>query len=254
MISWKILSNEKKKQTRTDCMWLLSYSLSTRTYAIMPKEMKGIDLRKLAQNFAKEKSTEDRYWQRNDAKFRAVHQRCSTYDEFRQIVEAAHLRPLDRNETLTLERRPISWNQPATKDSQSTTSHLPTSSNNIPQIQNLSLPKNLTEFLQQWRRIPFDMKLVYLHRMTRFDQLFSSDIPTDFLHDLSQLYQTNCSIDDAEFIVNILIDLIQSKRFELMKSFLTKENLIELEQLFARLCSHVHLRYFILLIKPVYLC
>lgn len=219
----------------------------------MPKEMKGIDLRKLAQNFAKEKSNEDRYWQRNDAKFRAVHQRCSTYDEFRQIVEAAHLRPLDRNETLTLERRPISWNQPATKDS-STTIHPPSTQSNISQLKIHSLPKNHTEFLQQWRRIPFDTKLSYLHQIAHFDQLFSSDIPTDFLQDLSQLFERNCSINHAELIVNILIDLIQSKRFELMKSFLTKQNLVELEQLFARLCSFVHLRYFILLIKPVYLC
>src|ERR1700679_3893395 len=83
----------------------------------MSKQMKPIDLRKLAINFANEKSKEDRHWQRNDAKFRAVHQRCSTYDEFRQIVEAAHLRPLDKNETLTLERQSIAWNQPAAKDS-----------------------------------------------------------------------------------------------------------------------------------------
>lgn len=216
----------------------------------MAKEIKGIDLRKLAQNFAKEKSKEERYWQRNDAKFRAVHQRCSTYDEFRQIVEAAHLRPLDRNETLTLERRPISWNQPATKDSHiSSEMPLPVQSHPSPSII-FSPPKNITEFLQQWRRISPNEKLPYLHRINHFDQLFSSDIPADFLQDVALLYQPN----DADLIVQILISLIQSKRFELTKTFLTKDNRRELEQLFARLCSFVHLRYSILLIKNLYLC
>jgi len=215
---------------------------------------KPIDLRKLATNFANEKFKEDRYKQRNDAKFRAVHQRCSTYDEFRQIVEAAHLRPLDRNETLTLDRQPIAWNQPATNNSSSSpssSSEIILPSNNY-QI-NFSIPKNFTEFIQQWRRISNDQKLDYLYRLNNIENIFQTDIPTNFLHELTLLYQTNSSYNDAELILNILFYLTQSKRFELIKSFLTDKDKIELDQLFSRFCSFVNLRYFVFLLKNVYL-
>jgi hypothetical protein len=219
----------------------------------MSKEMKTIDLRKLAKNFANEKSKEDLYRQRNDAKFRAVHQRCSTYDEFRQIVEAAHLRPLDRNETLTLERRSIAWNQPATNNySSSSEINLPIESKINHQI-NYSIPKNFTEFIQQWRRISNDRKLEYLYRLNNLENIFQTDIPIDFLHELSLLYQSNSSYNDAELIVNILLNLTKSKRFELIQNFLTNKDKLELDQLFSRLCSFVNLRFSIFFIKNIYL-
>jgi hypothetical protein len=213
--------------------------------------MKPIDLRKLATNFANEKSKEERYRQRNDAKFRAVHQRCSNYDEFRQIVEAAHLRPLDRNETLTLERQAIAWNQPAGKDSPEII--LPSESTITHPIK-FSMPKNVTEFLQQWRRISNEMKLDYLHRLkNNWENFFQMDIPMDFLHDLSLLYQSDSSYNDAELIIQILSHLIKSKRFELMKSFLTQHDQVELDRLFSRLCSFVDLRFSVFLLKTIYL-
>ena len=218
----------------------------------MLKQMKPIDLRKLATNFADEKSKEDRYWQRNDAKFRAVHQRCSTYDEFRQIVEAAHLRPLDRNETLTIERRAIAWNQPAAKNScslpQTTVSSQSTTNYQII----FSIPKNITEFIQQWRRISHDMKLDYLRRFDNLENLFQTDIPADLLHELPLLLQTSSSYSDAEIIFDILLNLTKSKRFELMKSFLTDKDKFELDLLFSRLCSFVNLRFPVFLLSKVY--
>lgn len=217
----------------------------------MSKQMKPIDLRKLATNFANEKSKEDLYWQRNDAKFRAVHQRCTNYDEFRQIVEAAHLRPLDRNETLTLERRPIAWNQPAANDSSDIS--LPSSSSNVSHSQSYSSPRNSTEFLQQWRRLTNEIKLDYLHRLENLEDLFLLDIPTDFLRELPLLYRMDCSLIDAELIVTILGYLIKSKRFELLKSFLNESDRRELDRLFSRLCSFVHLRLTIFYLRNIFL-
>ncbi|CAF0969470.1 unnamed protein product [Rotaria sordida] len=219
----------------------------------MSKQIKPIDLRKLATNFANEKSKDDLYWQRNDAKFRAVHQRCSTYDEFRQIVEAAHLRPLDRNETLTLERQSIAWNQSATKDSYSSSSETMIPSEPITNHQIIfSTPKNITEFIQQWRRISSDMKLDYLRRLNNLENIFQTDIPTDLLHELPLLYKSNSSYNDAEIIFNVLINLTKSKRFELIKSFLTDKDKFQLDLLFSRLCSFVNLRFSIFLLRNIY--
>ncbi|CAF1212205.1 unnamed protein product [Adineta steineri] len=222
----------------------------------MSKQMKPIDLRKLAKNFSEEKSKEDLHWQRNDAKFRAVHQRCSTYDEFRNIVAAAHLRPLDRNETLTLERQSLAWNQPAGQNSSPSSSPqiiLPSESSLLPQINTFSTPKNVIEFIQQWRRIPNDMKLDYLHQLKNLEHIFQTDIPTDLLHDLSLLYQENSLSNDAELIVNILTNLIRSKRFEIIKSFLTKKDQSELDLLFSRLCTFANLRFSVFLLRKIYL-
>ena len=225
-----------------------NYSL---LFSSMSKQMKTIDLRKLASNFAQEKSAEERYWQRNDAKFRAVHQRCANYDEFRQIVQAAHLRPLDRNETLTLQRQPTAWNQPAANPSSSEVT-IPSKA-----LENQSIvlvkPKNQTEFLQQWRRIPNEMKFDYLRQLDDLENLFHLDIPTDFVDDLSMLYHADSSLKDATIIINILSVLPKSKRFDLMKSFWTSQTRFHLDVLFTRLFSHVQFRPSIFLLKFLYI-
>ena len=48
-------------------------------------------------NHAVEK--EDRYWRENDAKFRAVEQKVNSYEEFEEIVKAAHIKPMTEDIT-----------------------------------------------------------------------------------------------------------------------------------------------------------
>lgn len=42
-----------------------------------------IDLRKLEKEVVDAVAADQLYWQQNDAKFRAVHQKVATYEEFR---------------------------------------------------------------------------------------------------------------------------------------------------------------------------
>lgn len=44
---------------------------------------KAIDFKKLEKELTNAVEDEARYWRENDAKFRAVHQKVATYDEFR---------------------------------------------------------------------------------------------------------------------------------------------------------------------------
>lgn len=230
----------------------LLFVLCICTFTHMSKPMKTINLQKLATNFAQEKSAEERYWQRNDAKFRAVHQRCANYDEFRQIVQAAHLRPLDRNETLTLQRQPTAWNQPAANQSTSEVSSVPSP---LPETPSMTIvqPKNHTEFLQQWRRIPNELKFDYLHQLDHLESLFQLDVPSDFVDELSQLFHAESSFDDAKLLVKILSELPKSKRFELMKSFWSSSTRLHLDRLFSRLCSFADLRPCVFLLRNMYL-
>eukprot|EP00063_Salmo_salar_P084977 XP_014059812.1 PREDICTED: coiled-coil domain-containing protein 103-like [Salmo salar] len=41
---------------------------------------------------------DNKYQRENDAKFRALHQKVGTYEAFRDIVLASHLKPLDRKD------------------------------------------------------------------------------------------------------------------------------------------------------------
>ena len=217
----------------------------------MSKQMKTLDLRKLAANFADEKSKDELYWQRNDAKFRAVHQRCANYDEFRQIVQAAHLRPLDRNETLNLEARSVAWNQAATKNQPSSVGSV-SSEPSVPVVTSLIKPKNHTEFLQQWRRIDDKNKIAFLHQLDNFQTLFQTDVPPDLVYQLALLYDEESTENDAIMIIDLLIEISKSKRFELIKGFLSKENKCQIDLLFSRLSSFVHLRFSVFLLRNLF--
>ena len=58
----------------------------------------GIDFRKLEKELALAVEADAKYVRENDAKFRAVEQRVGSYEEFRDIVNAAHLKPLERKD------------------------------------------------------------------------------------------------------------------------------------------------------------
>ena len=58
----------------------------------------GIDFQKLEKELASAVEADAKYQRENDAKFRAVEQRVASYEEFRDIVNAAHLKPLERKD------------------------------------------------------------------------------------------------------------------------------------------------------------
>ena len=58
----------------------------------------GIDFRKLEKELALAVEADEKYLRENDAKFRAVNQRVGSYEEFRDIVSTAHLKPLERKD------------------------------------------------------------------------------------------------------------------------------------------------------------
>lgn len=58
----------------------------------------NIDFKKLEDQFANALASDEKYQRENNAKFRAIHQKVGTYDEFRDIVLASHLKPLEKND------------------------------------------------------------------------------------------------------------------------------------------------------------
>lgn len=58
-----------------------------------------IDFNKLEKQLLVAVEEDAKYQRENDAKFRAVAQRVASYEEFKDIVAASHLKPLDKKDT-----------------------------------------------------------------------------------------------------------------------------------------------------------
>jgi hypothetical protein len=63
-------------------------------------EDEGIDFRKLEKELALAVEADAKYQRENAAKFRAVEQRVGSYEEFKDIVAASHLKPLEKKDRL----------------------------------------------------------------------------------------------------------------------------------------------------------
>merc|ERR1712080_587006 len=69
-----------------------------------------VNFSRLEKEFISAQSTDEKYTRENDAKFRAVHQKVKSYEEFRDIVAASHLCPVDMNDLSKLEKHNQPWN------------------------------------------------------------------------------------------------------------------------------------------------
>lgn len=58
-----------------------------------------IDFSKLEKQLLVAVEEDNRYQRENDAKFRAIAQKVGSYEEFKDIVAASHLKPLDKKDT-----------------------------------------------------------------------------------------------------------------------------------------------------------
>jgi len=130
----------------------------------------SIDLSSLEKNFRRAADSETRYWQQNDAKFRALAQKVPTYEDFKEIVAASHLRPLDAKERIDFlnpeqqrhqqQQRPLDkrqtapWNQCAGGGGvvQNGLSEM-SARNSTFDFNSVKIPVNDFELQKQWRTL-----------------------------------------------------------------------------------------------------
>uniref|UniRef100_A0A8C2L699 Coiled-coil domain containing 103 n=1 Tax=Cricetulus griseus TaxID=10029 RepID=A0A8C2L699_CRIGR len=60
-------------------------------------------------------AADEKYKRENDAKLRAVEQRVPSYEEFRGIVLASHLKPLEQKDKMG-GKRSVPWNSHTTRE------------------------------------------------------------------------------------------------------------------------------------------
>ncbi|XP_038635576.1 coiled-coil domain-containing protein 103 isoform X2 [Scyliorhinus canicula] len=108
------------------------------------EESETLDFKALETELQTALFLDEKYKRENDAKFRAIHQKVGSYEEFRDIVLASHLKPLDLRDKLGARNQP--WNicarSTCTKDNVQV--GLSKHSN--------SQPKTAEEFSRDWRR------------------------------------------------------------------------------------------------------
>ncbi|XP_050543827.1 coiled-coil domain-containing protein 103 [Daktulosphaira vitifoliae] len=179
-----------------------------------------------------------RYWQQNDAKIRAV-KSVSTYQEFSDIVKAAHLCPLSKKDITRKDSS--SWNNIATHNMQDN-KHYSFSAeldvkDNIPSA---CSPK-AQEFIMTFRRLT-TAKLRYrylsLNGAEHVAGTFNNEeIPPSVLVELLEtllIFPSN-SVSDIVAVTKLLDVMTGTKRFELAIEFLSSTELDTLCNLFNKL-------------------
>ena len=206
----------------------------------------NIDVEKLQNQVKKEVLAEQKYWRENDAKLRAIEQRVPTYEDFRQIVLASHLKPLDKGETLRDDKGQIStkkvWNSVANEANVSSQISDQIEAQNHLNYVNIK-PKNSLEFVKIWRQLNSNTESEWNFLTNIGNELmlkiFTPEINGDILGKFLILFEfkltQNYTKQDIDFIVSLLKMFVTCKRFSLNLMFLKDTEIDACKRLFEYL-------------------
>uniref|UniRef100_A0A0V0J9P2 Coiled-coil domain-containing protein 103 n=1 Tax=Schistocephalus solidus TaxID=70667 RepID=A0A0V0J9P2_SCHSO len=191
----------------------------------------GLDIGRLENDLKQAVRYEERHWNENDAKIRAVEQRVPTYEDFRGLVDGCELRPLKQKEAEELSKRPSGW-------APSINYALPpvTLSTGMNSISPRTVCDSPEQFLRAWRdhgsRDSADAldnrgRLLLHQSPTLIGELFSSGrglaILSQVLEVLLWLVTTSNLDGVMGKVANMMIAIGRSANFETTLMFLTDE-------------------------------
>ncbi|XP_062841051.1 coiled-coil domain-containing protein 103 [Trichomycterus rosablanca] len=177
----------------------------------------------------------DRKYQReNDAKFRAIHQKVSTYEEFRDIVQASHLKPLDKKDKHDAARKQP-WNSIAAGNNKQKPATLHTEQS----LQGEFDPSTAYEFGRDWRRFGGSSGEKYSHLIRlggeKLRDLFRAEVGFGLLGEFLVVLSRCLKPEDEEAVMALLEGFSQTGRFSLNISLLSKEERGACQHLLYRL-------------------
>ncbi|XP_011866572.1 PREDICTED: coiled-coil domain-containing protein 103-like [Vollenhovia emeryi] len=200
-----------------------------------------IDYRDLEKELHAALVADEFYQLQNDAKIRAIEQAVPTYEHFRQMVNGAHLKPLDRDDMKP--KIGAQWNPliNSTKPRDSTASTVSRKSTRGKGNGGSAARSRETceDFLQSWRTIS-DHSAKFIHVWNLKNDLqhhiFRVEIPASFLGDFANAcLQHSSRVDDVTSIVEVLDVLSACNRFDLTVCFMTSDEKSTCERLFRQL-------------------
>ncbi|KAF0692644.1 Aste57867_16283 [Aphanomyces stellatus] len=209
----------------------------------------AFDTAALQQELAQALEEDRKYKLTDEMKKRAIHT-AGSYDEFRNFVLCADLKPVSSKELQNLSRSARKRNRGFLGDATTTTSRGKT----LQGKRDASVPPATSvEFVRTWHRSCTTQatKYAYLELTTpaRLQALFSAELGTDLLFQLvaclnAQFVDLNPhdEIDDFErelahvaFSIDMLDAMAKTGRFNLTLAFLEPSQLFQLQALFTRL-------------------
>ncbi|KAJ6660610.1 hypothetical protein lerEdw1_017607 [Lerista edwardsae] len=191
-----------------------------------------IDFRALEKELEAAVAADEKYKRENEAKFRAVHQKVASYEEFRDIVLASHLKPLEKKDKMG-NKRNAPWNSYAIKGSCKQAGEVELS-------QELErLPQTSVEFYRDWRRCLKTSQQRYRFLLQlgpkNLGSIFQADLGFGLLGEFLGVLAENACINNRDCIVQILETLSGTKRFDLNVELLSKQEKVSGRHLFEKL-------------------
>ncbi|XP_063156609.1 coiled-coil domain-containing protein 103 [Candoia aspera] len=198
----------------------------------VPEVEDMIDFHALEKELEEAIATDEKYQRENEAKFRAVRQKVSSYEEFRDIVLASHLKPLEKKDKMGNSRN-VLWNSCAVKANRKQESKI-----ELPQELE-HLPKTSAEFYRDWRRCMKSNQERY-HLLLQLGsenlgRMFQTDLAFGLLGEFLVVLSKNACIKDCNAILDILENLSGTKRFGLNVELLSESEKESCRQLFEKL-------------------
>ncbi|KAM8795394.1 dynein axonemal assembly factor 19 [Eudromia elegans] len=177
-------------------------------------------------------AADETYERENSAKLRAVRQRLASYEEFRDIVLASHLKPLERKDKRA-KKGSVLWNPCVSHAKGADTS-------SVEVAQELhQLPGTSAEFYRDWRRCLKNGKEKYQFLLKlegkALGRIFQADLGFGLLGDFLTVLAENVCREDRAAVVQILQSLSSTKRFGLNVELLSEAEKESGRDLFRKL-------------------
>ncbi|XP_054449261.1 coiled-coil domain-containing protein 103 [Pteronotus mesoamericanus] len=192
-----------------------------------------IDFKALEKELQAALTADEKYQRENAAKFRAVEQRVASYEEFRGIVLASHLKPLERKDKLG-GKRTVPWNCHTTQGMTSQDETV-----EISQEKMILQPETSAEFYRDWRRYlqsgPERYQALLQLGGPKLGQLFHMDVGFGLLGELLVALADHVRPADRLVVLGILRSLASTRRFALNLSLMSHAERESCKGLFQKL-------------------
>ncbi|XP_071792193.1 dynein axonemal assembly factor 19-like [Asterias amurensis] len=202
-----------------------------------------IDFSKLEQELSQAVEKDARYWRENDAKMRAVGQKVESYEQFRDMVAAAHIKPLEKEDKIGQGKRNQPWNPYTSKSTthDSSKSSASSKSCDISSKTPDKLPKSSTAFSRDWKQIykttSEKYNLLKCIGSEGLALIFRNEISCGLLGEILTIMNEEFQANDLHCVVDIMWSLTETKRFGLNLDFLSKIEREKLGELFQKLAD-----------------
>ncbi|XP_064030643.1 coiled-coil domain-containing protein 103 [Pogoniulus pusillus] len=194
----------------------------------------GLDTAVLEQELLAAVAADEQRARENEAKLRALRQGVSSYEEFRSIVLAAHLKPLQRKDKVEKGRN-VLWNPCAAQ-----AKALQGSEVEIPQELD-QLPGTSADFYRAWRRCAKSSTEKY-HLLLALGgealgRIFQADLGFGLLGEFLKVLSENLCHEDRGSVLQLLQSLAGTGRFGLNVALLSRAEKESSRDLFGKLQS-----------------